>query len=362
MLVIRPVTMDDVPELLELAQLASYGLTTLPRDRALLERRVRDSQRGFEKAADEEPRGEAYLFVLEDTEASRTVGTSGIVSKVGGFEPFYAYRLETSVHESQTLNVRKEIRTLNLVTEHDGPCEIGSLLLHPDYRHSGNGRALSLVRFLFMAERPALFDPRVIAEMRGVIDERGHSPFWDALGKHFFDLELPTADYLSLVNKQFIADLMPVHPIYVPLLPPEAQAVIGQVHDETTPALRILESEGFAFSGMVDIFEAGPIMQCNRDDIRTVYESGLGIVGDVVDEMPEGPTSLVSNARSAFRACQAKLHAHPRHGLSIDRATAEALEVDRGDTVRHATLRPTKGPDAHGAGPKSEHTKGTLKP
>lgn len=339
MLLIRPVTMDDVPRLLELTQLASFGLTTLPRDRALLERRVRDSQRGFDKVEDEPPRGEAYLFVMEDTNTGEAVGTSGVVSKVGGFEPFYAYRLETAVHESQMLNVRNEVQTLHLVTDHDGPCEIGSLFLHPDYRHSGNGRAISLVRFLFMADRPNLFDPMVIAEMRGVIDERGHSPFWDALGKHFFNLELPTADYLSIVDKRFIGDLMPTYPIYVPLLPPEAQAVIGKVHDETAPALRILESEGFTFSGMVDIFEAGPIVRCPRDQIRALRSSRLAIVGEILDTVNDGPEYLISNARRAFRACQAKAHWSTTHGLEIDRATAAALEIEPGDTVRHVTLR-----------------------
>lgn len=332
--------MDDVPQLLELAHLTSFGLTTLPRDRALLERRVRDSERGFAKTADEKPHGEAYLLVMEDTNADRVVGTSGVVSKVGGFEPFYAYRLETVVHESKMLGVRKEIQTLNLVTEHDGPCEIGSLFLHPDYRRSGNGRALSLVRFLFMADRPALFDSVVIAEMRGVIDDRGRSPFWDALGKHFFDLELPKADYLSIVNKEFIGDLMPRHPIYVPLLPAEAQAVIGNVHDETAPALRILEAEGFTFGNMVDIFEAGPIVRCERDQIRTLRDSRLAIVAEVVDAVGEGPSYIVSNTRRAFRACQAKLHLSPRKGLQVERAAAELLEVVPGDTVRYAPLRP----------------------
>ena len=117
------------------------------------------------------------------------------------------------------LNVRKDVRTLTLVEEHNGPCEIGSLFLHPDYRRDGNGRLLSLSRFLFMAEHRQRFEPQVIAEMRGVIDDQGRSPFWDAVGKHFFEIDFPKADYLSMVNKKFIADLMPRHPLYVPLLP-----------------------------------------------------------------------------------------------------------------------------------------------
>src|SRR5205807_6339316 len=69
---------------------------------------------------------------------------------------------------------------------------------------------------------------------------------------------LPISDYLSMVNKKFIADLMPTHPIYIPLLPKEAQEAIGQVQEQTRPAVKILEEEGFKVSGMVDIFDAGP--------------------------------------------------------------------------------------------------------
>ncbi len=339
MLVIRPATMDDIPQLLALTHMTGFGLTTLPRDRALLERRLRNSQRGFAKSEDDTPQGESYLFVMEDIDAQCVVGTCGMMSKVGGFEPFYAYRIETAIHESKMLNVRKEVRTLNLVMEHDGPCEIGSLFLHPSYRDSGNGRTLSLARFLYMADRPSLFDPVVIAELRGVIDQHGRSAFWEALGKHFFDLELPTADYLSVVDKRFIGDLMPRHPIYIPLLPPEAQAVIGKVHDETAPALHLLESEGFAFSGMVDIFEAGPIVRCARDRIRTVHDSRLALVARVVKTIDNDIPYLASNVRQNFRACQTRLHLPPIGGIEITEETAAALGVSAGDTVRYIPLR-----------------------
>ena len=63
------------------------------------------------------------------------------------------------------LDVRKEIQTLALVEEHNGPCEIGSLFLHPDYRRNGTGRMLSASRFLFMAEHKHRFETQVIAEM-----------------------------------------------------------------------------------------------------------------------------------------------------------------------------------------------------
>ena len=346
MVVLRPVRESDLEALFELSRLTTYGLTTLPSDEKILARRIRSSERTFARGLDGPEPGDAYLLVLEDDDG-KLVGTSGIVPKVGGFEPFYAYRIETRIHESERLGVRKEIRALHLVAEHDGPCEIGSLFLAPEARRGGNGRLLSLARFLLIAERPQAFDPIVIAEMRGVIDEHGHSHFWEALGRHFFDVDFPTADYLSIEDKRFIADLMPTHPIYIPLLPPEAQAVIGRVHPNTEPALHLLEREGFRDSGMVDIFEAGPVVRCPRDEIRTVRESEVVRITAWSDSSqrgraPDDPALeewLVARRGAAFRAGKGPLE-RSAGGVALPAELADRLEVKRGDEVRVARMRP----------------------
>lgn len=344
MFVIRPVREDDLEPLVKLAELTTFGLTTLPKDRDLLRRRIRDARHAFQRVEEDRPGSESYLFVMERPGVG-IVGTCGMVAKVGGFEPFYTYRLETSVHESKMLGVRKEIQVLHLLAEHDGPAEIGSLFLHPEHRGGGVGRALSLSRFLFIAEFPRFFDDEVIAELRGVIDQEGRSPFWDALGRHFFDIEFAKADALSIVNKEFIGELMPRYPIYVPILPQEAQEVIGQVHQNTRPARRLLESEGFAFCDMVDIFEAGPVLRCMRDEIRSVRESRRAEVVAITDEPPvdeeTGPDYLISNARRVFRCTMGKLRrSEDGVGVVLPAELAELLEVGISDPVRFVTLRP----------------------
>jgi len=343
MLVIRPATPADLDQLLELAGLTSFGLTTLPRDPDFLRRRIRDSERGFDRIADAEPRGESYLLVMEESQTGRVLGTAGIVSKVGGFEPFYAFRIETEHSASKTLGVHRDITTLHLVREHDGPSEVGSMFIHPDARGRGAGRALSLARFLFIAEHPKSFDETVIAEMRGVIDDRGRSEFWDAVGKHFYEIDFPKADSLSILNKRFIADLMPRHPIYLTLLPHQAQAVIGQVHPDTAPALAILEAEGFSATGMVDIFDAGPIVSCRRDDLRLVRESRRAMVAAITDDALTSPVHLIGTTATAFRACATPLRHLPDGGVVLPRDAAEALGVAAGDTIRTGMLRPGRG-------------------
>ncbi|MCE9591005.1 MAG: arginine N-succinyltransferase [Planctomycetes bacterium] len=339
MLVIRPITLSDLDALLELAGLTGFGLTTLPHDRDLLRKRIKESERAFERMDEETPHGEAYLFVMEDLHSGRVVGTCGVASKVGGFEPFYAYRIETSTIESEMLKVKKEVRTLHLVAEHNGPSEIGSLFLHPEYRKGGSGWLLSLSRFLFMAEHPRHFDPVVIAEMRGVLDEHGGSAFWDALGRHFFEIDYPKADYLSMLNKRFIADLMPRHPIYITLLPPTAQAVIGQVHEQTRPALRMLEDEGFRFNQMVDIFEAGPVVSCRVDQVRTVRESIRAVVREITDDLPDAASAIVSTTDHRMRACKTAVTPIGGDGVKLTSNTALSLHVKVGDTVRYIPAR-----------------------
>jgi arginine N-succinyltransferase len=291
-----------------------------------------------------------YLFALEDlappadapagapaTAASttrRVIGTSGIVAKVGGYEPFYEYKIETHLFESKAINVRKEIPILSLYQTHDGPCEVGCLFLHSDYRGGGNGKFLQLCRFLFMAEFPQAFESTVISEFRGVLDEQGHSPFWDALGRHFFGLDFAEADRLSIINKKFIAELMPRHPIYIPLLPAEAQEVIAKPHPHSARAVKNLEQEGFQPAGMVDIFDAGPVYSCPRDEVRTIKLSRGSTIASISDQPIDSQEYMICTTSADFRATRTTLEQTPA-GVRIPASTAWALGIRAGDAVRY---------------------------
>lgn len=328
---IRPVRLTDLDQLLVLSRSTGFGLTTLPPDRKLLERRVQASLQGFEQRL-REPSGQSYLLVLERD--GQVLGTSGMASKTGGFDPFYAYRLETEHFASKTLGISRDIPVLKLIMEHSGPGEIGSLLLAREGRGQGLGSLLSRARFLFMAEHPDLFEDLIIAELRGIVDDQGHAPFWEAIGAHFFGMDYAEADYLVVKSKKFIADLMPRHPIYVPLLPKAAQEVIGQVHPETRPALRLLEQEGFKPTGWVDIFEAGPAVACPRQEIRTVRDSRRARVTGIGSAPEASPVCLLANTAMDFRACQAPVELLAPDQVRLSAEVAAALGVAAGDLVR----------------------------
>ena len=348
MVIVRPVKSTDLDQLYALAAHTGVGLTTLPQDRDYLAKRIRNSQRAIESISDK-PGGESYLFVMEDLDSATVVGTSGIASKVGGFEPFYSYAIETVTFHSDVINVNKQVPLLKLHEEHDGPAEIGTLFLHPSFRKNGNGRMLQLVRFLFMAEHPEAFEQTVVSEMRGVSDEQGRSPFWDAIGRHFFDIDFRRADYLSIVNKRFIADLMPRHPIYIPLLPPEAQAVIGVPHEQSRPAVRNLEGEGFTFANKVDIFDAGPVYSCAREKIRTVRESRCATVREFVDGI-ESQRFMIAGTGKEFTAVQGPLQI-VENGVHLTPECAGTLGVATGDLIRFAPMNtPSSGTPGEGGG------------
>jgi arginine N-succinyltransferase len=285
----------------------------------------------------------SYLLVMEDTESGRVVGTAGIMAKVGIGEPFYTYRIETHIQESASLGVRKEVQCLHLMTIRNGPSEIGALFVHPGYQKHGHGRLMSLSRFLFMAEHPERFSLDVIAEMRGIIDEQGRCPFWEALGRLFFDIDFPKADYLTTKDKKFIAELMPRHPIYVVLLPQEARSSIGQVHEQTRPALKLLQDEGFVESGMIDIFDGGPIIHCPREKIRTVKESQLQTYLGTGQPERDAEIWLLSKGRlGEFRACMTPLIKEGKEGIRLPSTVAETLGLARDQQVRATPLRPAK--------------------
>jgi len=340
---VRPATLADLPALLSLASLAGAGLTTLPVDEHLLRKRVALSVQSFTRllnAAPETPGTDAYLLVMQ-TASGRVIGTSGIVAKVGGFEPFYSYVIETARFESKTIGVARDVPILRLHEEHDGPCEIGSLFLHPDFRQSHNGRFLQFVRFLLIAEYPGAFETSVVSEIRGVSDDSGRSPFWDALGHHFFGIDFRTADRLSVSNKKFIAELMPDHPIYIPLLPPDAQAVIGAPHPHSIPAIKNLAGEGFVYQHAGDIFDAGPVYACPRDKIRSVRLSRRAPVCEVVQSL-DTPDFMMCTAAPGFSATKGPLAETPA-GLRISAASAHLLQVRVGEVLRYVEL---KNPEA----------------
>ena len=207
-MIVRPVTSADLPALIELARSTGTGLTTPAGQRAAP---AASRQLGREAFRGEAERGDAdYLFVLED-DAGKVVGISAIAGAVGLREP---WQLPGRPHRERLAGTQHPSRDPHAVPGQrpTGNSELCSLFLHANHRSGLNGSCCRAR--LFIAEFRHLFGDKLIAEMRGMSDEEGRSPFWESLGRHFFKMEFSQADYLTGVgNKAFIAELMPKFPL-----------------------------------------------------------------------------------------------------------------------------------------------------
>ncbi|MGI9273395.1 MAG: arginine N-succinyltransferase [Endozoicomonas sp.] len=337
MMIIRPINDQDYDALWQIAQITGIGFSSLQPDPDLVRKKLNWA---LDSLQDGRTLEEAlYLFVLEDTNSGQVIGVSGIESAVGLSSPWYNYKVSTQVHACDELNAYTKVKTLTLCSDHTGCSELCTLFLTPEYRHSCNGHLLSKARLMFMAAHTQRFSEEVIAELRGYSDENGESPFWEALGRHFFAIDFVEADRQVARGKAFIAELMPRHPIYANLLPEQAQKIIGQTHQDTVPARKLLEAEGFNYNSYVDIFDAGPLIEARIGDLRAIRESKHYKV-KVSDRLPDDEDLwLIANDRlKEFRCLLSPAIFEDSETISITSEQANALQVGSGDTLRAVTL------------------------
>ncbi len=195
--------------------------------------------------------------MLEESESGAVVGICAIEVAVGLNDPGTTTG-SAPVHASKELNVYQALPTLFLSNDHTGSSELCTLFLDPQWRKEGNGYLLSKSRFLFMAAFRERFNEKVVAEMRGVIDEHGYSPFWESRANAFRHGVFPRRLPVRHRTEGFHCRPDAQAPAVYRFPHPEAQAVIGKVHPQTAPARTVLEKEGFRYLNYIDIFDGGP--------------------------------------------------------------------------------------------------------
>jgi len=329
--VIRTAMPGDLEPLYEMAKLTGGGFTNLPPDRKSLGTRLERACVALAREGDERA-DDLYVLALENTETGQVRGTSQIFSQIGQSWPFYSYRLTTYSQHSRELQRTMRAELLTLTTDLEGASEVGGLFLHPGERAGGLGLLLARSRYLFIAMHRQRFADRILAELRGIIDERGGSPFWDAVGGKFFGMNFQEADEFNAMHgNQFIADLMPKHPVYTAMLGEDARKVIGLPHPSGRAAMRMLENEGFGYEQYVDIFDGGPTMTARTDLVASIAGAmGLPVV-DIA--LGKGERALLARGRLAdYRCCYGAREVQPE-GIAIDARAAELLRVGEGDTV-----------------------------
>jgi arginine N-succinyltransferase len=335
---IRAATPDDLQHLYEMAKRTGGGFTNLPPDRKALTAKLERSAEGFARTADEVG-DDLFVFVLENTATGEVRGTCQVFSSVGQKWPFYSYRIGALTQHSEELGRTFRADILNLSTDLEGTSEVGGLFLHPGERAGGLGMLIARSRYLFIAAHRARFADRTIAELRGVIDEAGGSPFWDGVAGRFFGMTFQDADeFNAKFGNQFIADLMPKHPVYIAMLSEAARHVIGMPHPSGRAAMRMLEVEGFAWENYIDIFDGGPTMTVRTDQIRSVREAQsqpITALDAGLGEHQSGEKRLVACGQlAAFRAAYGWIDQRG-DGAALDPDCARILGVKEGDSITH---------------------------
>lgn len=350
-LVLRSAAPDDLDALERMARASAAGITTLPADRGALADRLQRSLASFASA--DQPSGEElYWFVLEDGASGELIGTAAITASAGFADRHYCYRNETLVHASEALHTRNRVHTLHLCHALTGTTLLSSFYIEPAWERGVAAQLLSRARLLFIAEFADRFSDHIASESPGLADGDGRCPFWDAVGRRFFDMDYPQVERLAVGRSRgFIAELLPQSPIYVPLLPEEAQWAIGQLNPVAEVPFAILKDEGFESETYVDVFDGGPIVDARLSTLRTVAQSRAAPVawGEGGGRDAAAWHLVATTRRDGFRAVLARADWEGGHWrIAAEEAPRLGLDAagDRGVRLRAAPL--AQGTGGHG--------------
>jgi arginine N-succinyltransferase len=330
--------MKDVDALESMAAVSIPGVHTLPRTREKIIASVERSIASFAAHVDI-PSEESYMFVLEDVAAGEIAGTSAIHASAGSNGTYFAFRNDVIQQVSRDLNISHSVHALTLCSELTSYSQLSGFYVKNRDNPGPESALLSRARILFAVLAPHRFGDRFFVPLAGRLEADGQSPFWNALGRKFFKMDFLEAERIigGARNRTLIVELMPHYPVYVPLLPGDAQAAMGQIHPSGQLAFNLLTQEGFEADEYIDIFDGGPILQAHKHSLRSFAGSMVRRV-EALDAPPATPDALVDYAVASgeqhFRAITVACPpAETGEVVCLPRAALAALGVAPGDNV-----------------------------
>lgn len=341
MFLIREAFPEDLGQIHEVAR--HLDTVNLPNDRAVLERIIDLSRRSFNGEVDKFER--EYLFVLQDVEAKKIIGTCVIVAQHGTRRaPHIFFDVIEEERYSETLDRYFVHRCLRIGYNYNGPTEIGGLILLPQYRGRPEalGKLLSYMRFLYIALHRESFRDEVISELMPPLEPDGTSLLWEALGRHFTGLSYQEADRLSKDNKEFIRTLFPQGLVYTCLMPKNVQAIIGVVGPQTRGVEKMLRQIGFEYAQRIDPFDGGPHYLAATADITLVKQTKRAkvvAVDGTDDGRPYGIVAAERDRAPHFQAIGTRFRTGAGPGeIGLTDPARRALGVQPGDEVAYLPL------------------------
>ena len=355
MFVVRPAEIADIAALEALAAVNMPGVHTLPKTRDKIAAAVERSIASFAAHVDI-PSEESYLFVLESLEplepleplAPRALaGTAAISASAGSNGTYFSFRNDVIQQVSRDLNISHSVHALTLCSELSAYSQLSGFYVRNMAEAGPEAALLSRARLLFARLAPQRFGERFFVPLAGITDATGQSPFWDALGRKFFQMDFLDAEKVigGARNRTLIVELMPHYPVYVPLLPGDAQAAMGQIHPSGELAFNLLTEEGFEADDYIDIFDGGPILQAHKNSLRSFNGSMTRrVAAQDVDTPAATPAAtpagalfgyaIASGAEHNFRAVICDCAAlEMSDSVSLPTQVQQALQVAPGDSV-----------------------------
>jgi len=286
---LEPTKPSDVDMLLDMVTRSSGGISSLQPRREFLLDYIQTSVDSF---AGTKPIEKPHKYLLGMYQGELLIGCAAVKTQIGVESPFINFDI---IGEGLD-------QYLVASSRFTGATEVGSLFLHPDFRAYGLGKYLSKARYLLMATEPWRFGDTVIAELRGICGRKG-SPLYDYLYKDKLEKSFLEADteYFDR-NPEALGDIVPIGKIDLSGFPMNVRATIAQPHPSGNAAMRMLQTEGFIFSGTIDLFDAGPIVYAYRDTIRTIMNRSVGTAVSVSSISGDQPHLVSAGEVSDFRA------------------------------------------------------------
>ncbi|WP_165313596.1 arginine N-succinyltransferase [Vibrio ziniensis] len=281
MIVLRPAKLTDIGNIERLAVDSGPMVCTLPAKRDHLLQKIEQSIYSFEQDVFC-PGEESYFFVLEDTSTGHLLGTGAVNALAGYRQAFYSFRNDIIIHSSRELNVHSRIHALTLNHDLSDHSQLCSFYIDPSQRSTLSPALITLGRLMFMNAFSNRFANEWMAVLPGIADANGRAPFWEHVGRKFFGMDYNQVEYYNGTrDKAFVAELMPHYPLYVPLIDEEAQAVMGQVHQDAELQYQLLNDQGFEPDKYVEIFDSGPILTAPHNALPICLNMKTGsVVGE----------------------------------------------------------------------------------
>lgn len=187
-----------------------------------------------------------------------------LVPRLGLTLPRFHFHIGRVVHASQELGLFRVQTTLLLGNDHTGHSELAELQVDPQLDAGAQTRALTqlvLAARKLVSASPQEFGPALVAELPGWRDASGASPFWRALGAHFYAGD-PAAAQARLGNAwcSHLAALLPRQSVYLSFLGDAAAARLAEPAPAAQPALAALRAAGFQPPCHVRIDDGGPVL------------------------------------------------------------------------------------------------------